>query len=729
MRSNTGNYESQSKIDNTQIETESRHPRSSIFLRPKMKVTMLLLLMVANTNLACKQQDVTHSNCQSTPSLPQICPMYMKPSLRTECSLDYLQDQVNVTRVQHELDNKTLHSKIDGIFVQVDTIRQNMLWERTEIEEMKDFQTENKNYIKSLESKIGDVSRSNEKELHELTSKLNVEVYRVKDNIIEVKRELISSVKEIESSTDKKVDKMQEEIQKVNSTLDVVMINMTRKVEDDINELHADINELHADINELHAQSEQIKHHSEDKLKAHDTKITDISVKMDSEFSKTRSSIDSVVTELKGEINEKSEELKSYVDDVKADVDSDIKSVTKNLEDLTSEFEDHTEKVQNEFVNVNKKLDTDVDEMNKKLEQYKKSQEDDLQSKNEKLEDKLSDLSSVVAKHKQSVEDRFNNVDHKLETNIGKLNEKLTNLENKLITINKELETVKDNVKTKFENSDKKLDSVNENLKKDMGDMRDDLDNKINDNTQDLTKQTHEVNQTVILQKGLLETLYSHALNKGVLIMVILLLFIFTGINYLMIYWFVLRKNLSNTTNNLSVTLNKSSSSTWAQSRYGTYKPPTNSICIVGFNENSQQMNTELMTIIVPDMSDKIFPHLIRRHEDISDTPGTKICFMFVEFSERHVIIEEPGLGLGDLKRKTLHHIRESGACVVIVYVRDPGSRNIEGNKLYNEDIRCVTLQRELKELNKENRFISIYDTFTLYQLENLRKLIAENIK
>lgn len=68
-------------------------------------------------------------------------------------------------------------------------------------------------------------------------------------------------------------------------------------------------------------------------------------------------------------------------------------------------------------------------------------------------------------------------------------------------------------------------------------------------------------------------------------------------------------------------------------------------------------------------------------------------------------------------------------ACLVIVYVKDPGSRRLLEKKLFNDGIYCVTSQPELKVLHKNDRFLSIYDTFNEFQRERVAQIIEANIQ
>ncbi|XP_053372556.1 uncharacterized protein LOC123561137 [Mercenaria mercenaria] len=154
--------------------------------------------------------------------------------------------------------------------------------------------------------------------------------------------------------------------------------------------------------------------------------------------------------------------------------------------------------------------------------------------------------------------------------------------------------------------------------------------------------------------------------------------------------------------------------------------PLSNSICIVSFDEARQPAHEALVSsafLTVGNIQTKYF--VVRRHEHLLNMPKCKFYIMCTEFSERHVIIEEPGLGLGDLKRCTYETIQRYGAKMIILYTRDPGSRNL-GDQLYNHKIHCVSAQPELSCLRDLGRFFSTYDELSATQKKALNDTVVK---
>ncbi|XP_060564722.1 uncharacterized protein LOC132723931 isoform X2 [Ruditapes philippinarum] len=153
-------------------------------------------------------------------------------------------------------------------------------------------------------------------------------------------------------------------------------------------------------------------------------------------------------------------------------------------------------------------------------------------------------------------------------------------------------------------------------------------------------------------------------------------------------------------------------------------------VCIISYDEARTGFHRELLDSANIRKCD-VKSHVIRRHEQILELPRCKVYLMCTEFSERHVIIEEPGLGLGDLHRTTYYAVKKLGGCLIILYTKDPGSRKLRNQAnqaLYNTDIYCVKKQQELSNLEQNNGFYSTYDKLSEHQKTVLRQKIVDNM-
>ncbi|XP_053372600.1 uncharacterized protein LOC123561039 [Mercenaria mercenaria] len=150
-------------------------------------------------------------------------------------------------------------------------------------------------------------------------------------------------------------------------------------------------------------------------------------------------------------------------------------------------------------------------------------------------------------------------------------------------------------------------------------------------------------------------------------------------------------------------------------------------VCIISFDESRTATHRRILdSANIPNC--RVQVHVVRRHEHIPELPRCKVYLMCTEFSERHVIIEEPGKGLGDLHRTTYGAVVKLGGCLIILYTRDPGSRNLKDHVRYNKNIYCVTNQPELSDLNQDGRFFSVCDDLNNYQKTELRRKITEHM-
>ncbi|XP_053372997.1 uncharacterized protein LOC123561037 [Mercenaria mercenaria] len=150
-------------------------------------------------------------------------------------------------------------------------------------------------------------------------------------------------------------------------------------------------------------------------------------------------------------------------------------------------------------------------------------------------------------------------------------------------------------------------------------------------------------------------------------------------------------------------------------------------VCIISFDESRTTTHRRILdSANIPNC--RVQVHVVRRHEHIPELPRCKVYLMCTEFSERHVIIEETGKGLGDLHRTTYDAVVKLGGCLIILYTRDPGSRNLKDQVRYNRNIYCVACQPELSDLNQDGRFFSVYDNLSHYQKSELRRQITENM-
>ncbi|XP_052060344.1 uncharacterized protein LOC127700739 [Mytilus californianus] len=149
-----------------------------------------------------------------------------------------------------------------------------------------------------------------------------------------------------------------------------------------------------------------------------------------------------------------------------------------------------------------------------------------------------------------------------------------------------------------------------------------------------------------------------------------------------------------------------------------------NKVCILSFYSETMNLHRKLVDSALATNrrgnSKEVIQHLVRKHEDILSIPNARYIFVFVDFNERNVILENPGQDLGDKKLVTVQAAQKIGADVFVTYVRDKGSNRLLPGNLYNQELSAFTSHDELKRLENKKRCFSVYETFNNTQKESI---------
>ncbi|CAG2201686.1 unnamed protein product [Mytilus edulis] len=137
-----------------------------------------------------------------------------------------------------------------------------------------------------------------------------------------------------------------------------------------------------------------------------------------------------------------------------------------------------------------------------------------------------------------------------------------------------------------------------------------------------------------------------------------------------------------------------------------------NKVCVLSFYSETMNLHKQLVKSALATNKRggniEVIQHLVRRHEDILNIPGARYIFVFVDFNERNVILENPGQDLGDKKLVTVQAAQKLGADVFVTYVRDRGSNQLVPGNLYNQELSAFTSHHVLRGL-KATRDVSVY--------------------
>ncbi|VDH91275.1 Hypothetical predicted protein [Mytilus galloprovincialis] len=147
------------------------------------------------------------------------------------------------------------------------------------------------------------------------------------------------------------------------------------------------------------------------------------------------------------------------------------------------------------------------------------------------------------------------------------------------------------------------------------------------------------------------------------------------------------------------------------------------SICILSFHEETQDLHHRIITSVFEEEEVEIKPFLLEKTDpDVLDIPRCQFIFVFVDFNETNVILENPGAKRSD----TVQACMDMRADVFVIYTRDRHSSHLEDGTLYNKDLSAFTGHFLLKKLTAKNRGLSVNDTFTQYQKSHIRKIVLE---
>lgn len=79
---------------------------------------------------------------------------------------------------------------------------------------------------------------------------------------------------------------------------------------------------------------------------------------------------------------------------------------------------------------------------------------------------------------------------------------------------------------------------------------------------------------------------------------------------------------------------------------------------------------------------------------------------------------------LNDKELWEKHNICFITAELVIIYVRDPESREMADGCLFNQIIYCATSQAELRVYSEKDRFLSMFDSLKKHQIQHLVNIV-----
>ncbi|XP_052253980.1 putative leucine-rich repeat-containing protein DDB_G0290503 isoform X7 [Dreissena polymorpha] len=367
------------------------------------------------------------------------------------------------------------------------------------------------------------------------------------------------------------------------------------------------------------------------------------------------------------------------------------------------ELRDSIEMTTTRFENIKKEVDgfdRAVKEIDKKIDKIVTDIEISFQDKKE-IDKKIDKIGTDI---EISFQDKIDDVKRHIKT-FENLPERVQNLKNQIGHVEDDVrstrtfaEDILAATNEKLEKREKQIIQLNETLES--------LDHELN-----IT--TGKLNRTKEIQ----DIIHKNTFDKGSLIIVMLIIII--GLAALGFYVCVYKPWQPRNFSQANV-----SEAQQALSAVPNRPVLGSTVCIISFKLNRSAEYQALVRSALSTSGFADIMHEITKHTDIPRLPHCKMYIMCVEFSERHVIIEEPGIGLGDMKRTTYEAVSKLGGVLVILYVNHRGSRRIQD--LYSTEIYCINRQPQLKTLETHNRFISTYDQLNDRQKDALKQALRE---
>ncbi|KAL3886856.1 hypothetical protein ACJMK2_026818 [Sinanodonta woodiana] len=151
-------------------------------------------------------------------------------------------------------------------------------------------------------------------------------------------------------------------------------------------------------------------------------------------------------------------------------------------------------------------------------------------------------------------------------------------------------------------------------------------------------------------------------------------------------------------------------------------------LCVISFYKETHPLHMRMTMSVVDTFQLEPLEFIVQKHTSILEIPPVCLYWIFVDSNKQNVIFEDPNLGLGDLRVTTLRAIQKMGGKVVILYVRDLNSAQLQSNQLYNPDLVSVTKHQELSALNQLSHVFSAYETLTEFQKQNLQRIVMEEL-
>lgn len=172
----------------------------------------------------------------------------------------------------------------------------------------------------------------------------------------------------------------------------------------------------------------------------------------------------------------------------------------------------------------------------------------------------------------------------------------------------------------------------------------------------------------------------------------------------------------------------RSSKSTNRQHKLESETPELNrenSVAVVSFTEENRELHLTIARTVAS--AYRIHPTYVGGLNNIPNIElNSKVCLVFVDKNERNIILEtdvdisttRSNFVEGQVKRGSTH--------VIVVYCQHEGSRDL--TTLFNRNLGNIKQHATLRQLQRQNRVLTIDTEFSPYQTDYLRMFFNETL-
>eukprot|EP00105_Crassostrea_gigas_P019155 XP_011437548.1 PREDICTED: uncharacterized protein LOC105335393 [Crassostrea gigas] len=150
-----------------------------------------------------------------------------------------------------------------------------------------------------------------------------------------------------------------------------------------------------------------------------------------------------------------------------------------------------------------------------------------------------------------------------------------------------------------------------------------------------------------------------------------------------------------------------------------------NSVAVVSFTEENRELHLNIARTVASAFP--IHPTYVGGLNNISNFElNSKVCLVFVDKNDRHIILETD-VDISTTRSNFVEgQVKRGKAHVIVVYCQHKGSRDL--TTLYNRNLGNIKQHATLRQLQRQNRVLTIDKEFSPYQTDYLRMFLNETL-